>query len=1359
MVYDSYNGKVVLFGGATDTQYLNDIWEFDVATKTWTNVTPTSGPMPTPRGWPAMAYDPVRRKIVMHGGVTAPFQHPGDTWEWDTVTRSWALMPSGGIDQPNGLLGSAMAFDPNLNQVILFGGRHYYDNGVPATYAWNGNNWTNISPPTSPSGRAFSMMATDTARSKVVLFGGWSGGQKDDTWEWNGSTWTQMTTPVNPGAREAAGMSYDSEHGYMLLFGGWRGQAPDDTWTWDGQAWTLQQPCDHPSGRSEPSMAYDPVRKRHVLFGGVEAAGIIGETWFYGTGLGSFPCGDTAAPVTTAASTAPNGAGWNTSDVTVQLNASDGPNGSGVEAITYSASGAQSINTTTVNGSSTSFQITAEGVTAITYFARDYVGNAEELHTLVVRIDKTAPNLSIPSGLSVGASNNSGTAVSYQALASDALDPSPTVSCSPVSGSVFAMGSTQVICTATDRAGNSTTSNFTVWVTLDLGFDWYNIATDSPRPSPRGGHGMVYDPVHAKIVLFGGRDSTGTRNDIWEFDTATRRWIDVTPLTGAAPVQRSNFGMAYDESRGVIVIYGGDCGTNCLEFGNVQTVADTWEWNTTTRSWRKGPNTIPVFAGMKGPALAYDPTRQQVICFGGKPYWEALGVNQSWAWNGTSWTEITPAGPLPDPRRDHSMSLDTDRNRIVMFGPYEDTWEWDGTRWSAVGLSGPHPTWKSGVKMAYDKLRKKTILFGGSNQYGAFDETWEWNGVAWTRLAPLHAPPARGFTGLVYDDSQGKLVMFGGDQLTDDTWISGPADQLAPTSQAFLSPSPNAAGWNHENVTVAINAADDPGGSGVQRITYSAAGAQTVSATDVNGSSAPILVSAEGETTILFSARDIAGNVEATRTLTVRIDKTAPLISGTPEDQTAEATSAAGASISWASLTVQDNLDGNPSLSCSSASGTTFPIGTTLVTCSSIDQAGNSSAVSFNVTVRDATAPVISGTPGDIAVTAASASGAAVSYASPTAIDTVDGAVTVNCSPASGQVFAHGLTTVTCIATDSHQNSSATHFIVRVNDAPPTASAGGPYRVSEGRSVSLSGSGADVEGTTLIYYWDLDDNGTFETAGQSPVFSAAGLDGPTSRQVKLRVTDAAGLSTVSTATVDVLNVAPTLVLLIGPIAPQAVNTVVNMAVNYNDPAGALDRYTVTTDWGDGIISSNTSHIYSAAGVYRIQATVADDDGGISNQGVYEFVVIYDPSAGFVTGGGWIISPAGALVANPSLSGKATFGFVSKYQNGASQPTGNTEFQFQTGDFRFKSDSYDWLVISGAKAQYKGSGSVNGVPGYSFILTATDGQINGGGGSDKFRIKIWNPAGIVYDNVVGASDQINEASPQAVGGGSIIIQSR
>ena len=84
------------------------------------------------------------------------------------------------------------------------------------------------------------------------------------------------------------------------------------------------------------------------------------------------------------------------------------------------------------------------------------------------------------------------------------------------------------------------------------------------------------------------------------------------------------------------------------------------------------------------------------------------------------------------------------------------------------------------------------------------------------------------------------------------------------------------------------------------------------------------------------------------------------------------------------------------------------------------------------------------------------------------------------------------------------------------------------------------------------------------------------------------------------------------------------------------------------------------------GVYTVTLTVTDNRRRGGSRSVSPYVVGYDPSAGFVTGGGWIDSPAGAYAANPALTGKANFGFVSKYQNGNNVPTGNTEFQFKVG---------------------------------------------------------------------------------------------
>ena len=221
-----------------------------------------------------------------------------------------------------------------------------------------------------------------------------------------------------------------------------------------------------------------------------------------------------------------------------------------------------------------------------------------------------------------------------------------------------------------------------------------------------------------------------------------------------------------------------------------------------------------------------------------------------------------------------------------------------------------------------------------------------------------------------------------------------------------------------------------------------------------------------------------------------------------------------------------------------------------------------------------------------------------------------------------------------------------------------------------------------------------------------------------------------------------------------------------VGTNVTVTTSTFDGLTPTYNWDDGGAATlgaptgnpneyTSSRTFSAAGVYTVSASVSLSGVSYSDS---RLIVIYDPSAGFVTGGGKIASAAGAYLADPTLTGSATFGFVSRYKKGANTPDGQTEFNFQVANFNFHSTSYEWLVVAGAKAQYKGAGTLNGSGSYSFLLTATDGQVNGGGGIDKFRIKIWDTATstVIYDNRIGASDDIDGANPQAITSGSIVV---
>jgi len=248
-----------------------------------------------------------------------------------------------------------------------------------------------------------------------------------------------------------------------------------------------------------------------------------------------------------------------------------------------------------------------------------------------------------------------------------------------------------------------------------------------------------------------------------------------------------------------------------------------------------------------------------------------------------------------------------------------------------------------------------------------------------------------------------------------------------------------------------------------------------------------------------------------------------------------------------------------------------------------------------------------------------------------------------------------------------------------------------------------------------------------------------------------------------------------------PAGPVSLDTMVSITATATDLAG-IDEH-MTIEWGDGTISTSSQpapatviqngnlftaeHLYAAPGTYPVIVTVEYDGGAHVQTAIYEFVVVYDPNGGFATGGGWIDSPPGAYTPGDSsdedVTGKAHFGFVSKYKKGQSVPEGSTKFRFAAADLKFEATSYDWMIISGARVRYKGEGTVNnGAELYKFQVTALDADVSGAGiTEDGFRIKIWRAGSgdgenVLYDNGRGSDDATGNGGTTPLGGGSIKI---
>jgi hypothetical protein len=146
-----------------------------------------------------------------------------------------------------------------------------------------------------------------------------------------------------------------------------------------------------------------------------------------------------------------------------------------------------------------------------------------------------------------------------------------------------------------------------------------------------------------------------------------------------------------------------------------------------------------------------------------------------------------------------------------------------------------------------------------------------------------------------------------------------------------------------------------------------------------------------------------------------------------------------------------------------------------------------------------------------------------------------------------------------------------------------------------------------------------------------------------------------------------------------------------------------------------------------------------DNGGLAASSVFKWVAVYNPTS-TISGSGQINSPVGSYLANPSLAGTATFSSISvKYATGATVPSGTTSFSYSPANLTFNATTFKWLVTSGGKAWYKGTGTVtiNGSPqSCQFLVAAVDGPSLT---TDKFRIKIWTASGVIYDDQMGASD--------------------
>ncbi len=298
--------------------------------------------------------------------------------------------------------------------------------------------------------------------------------------------------------------------------------------------------------------------------------------------------------------------------------------------------------------------------------------------------------------------------------------------------------------------------------------NWVN-ASPATSPSPRYGAAFAFDAETSQLILYGGRTATTyAAGDTWSWNG--KRWVRLEPKSSPPALFAAE--MAYDATTHQLVMFGG-----WLEKGKAND--ETWCWTGTT--WlRESPATSP--PPLIEPSIVWDASTSQLLLFGGGNVDTSALSSATWLWIGETWRELHPF-TSPPANLAGSLAYDPTTQNVVLFGGLVDkpsgytsaTWNWNGTDWvKASQKVAPEPRYAAA--MAFDPLSKEMILFGGAigGGYITYSGTWQWDGNNWAQLYPETVPTTRAAEMMAFDPSTDQLVMFGGSSskagFLNDTW-------------------------------------------------------------------------------------------------------------------------------------------------------------------------------------------------------------------------------------------------------------------------------------------------------------------------------------------------------------------------------------------------------------------------------------------------------------------------------------------------------------------------------------------------------------------------------------------------------------
>ena len=631
---------------------------------------PLSALNPSPRLSPRMAFDEESGVAVLFGGrglqdPATALEHASDeTWIW--VRNHWVqTFPQ---VRPPARSTHAMVYDSARDRIILFGGRKEATvlrqrfNFHNDTWAWQNGEWTDLAPGNAPTPRYFHGMAYDRDRDRVILYGGYNyleDGRTfrvlNDTWEFDGDNWTRVNEN-GPVITKPLIVFDAARHQTIMLGTDAESKAAMYRWNADASRWDTVTGT-LPPCVNEGQLVYQTHNQRPLLAGGVCGGSIIGDETFEWDGSNWTEI--------------PHWEGYTTGRQVDSAAAYDTAAG---QTVRFGGRGSTQSTPNSVTGLYRSSRWRPFVATStprprsMPLFRRDaerdvlwLFGGLSEYSYLNV-IDYLNDLWRYQNGVWHPIAHASNTPLAC-ATPIGALDTDRNVLI--------------VVCEGTEVAE---------W----NGEEWKTFSGLSTTPPPRRFAGGAYDQTLKKFVMFGGYDQFGGyRQDTWTWNGTA--WAEIKPKT--KPEHRAQPVMWYDPLAKKTIVYSG-AGTGSIE-DHAERFSDMWSFNGT--EWTRITETAA--PGIRfAPQVALDPNTGKLVMFGGlratideNDRVSQFYDNDLWIWDGASstWAEVQTEN-APQARQNAAFDYDPVSGKFVLFGGFfgnmylSDRWLWDGETWTVV---------------------------------------------------------------------------------------------------------------------------------------------------------------------------------------------------------------------------------------------------------------------------------------------------------------------------------------------------------------------------------------------------------------------------------------------------------------------------------------------------------------------------------------------------------------------------------------------------------------------------------------------------------------------------------------------------